>query len=242
MFFGNQIFRLDKVDSTNNFAANLIEKGICQNGAVILADEQTSGRGQRDTFWESQAHKNILCSYIYFPDNVSVENLEAFNYCLSIALVNCLKHFQIHAAIKWPNDILVNNKKIAGVLIENSLSVGKIKSMIFGIGLNVNQVDFHSTNATSMALVTKNEFDLSEVSSSLTQEFNHWISFADRNAPFIKQEYLKYFFGFQKLQRFKSSDHEFDGVIEGVNEHGELEINVSGELKSFKNKEISFLL
>jgi BirA family biotin operon repressor/biotin-[acetyl-CoA-carboxylase] ligase len=242
MFFGNQIFRLDKVDSTNNFAANLIEKGICQNGAVILADEQTSGRGQRDTFWESQAHKNILCSYIYFPDNVSVENLDAFNYCLSIALVNCLKHFQIPAAIKWPNDILVNNKKIAGVLIENSLSAGKIKSMIFGIGLNVNQVDFYSTNATSMALVTKNEFDLSEVSSSLTQEFNHWISFADRKAPFIKQEYLKHLFGLQKLQRFKLLDHEFDGVIEGVNEHGELEINVSGELKSFKNKEISFLL
>jgi len=114
MFFGNQIFRLDKVDSTNNFAANLIEKGICQNGAVILADEQTEGRGQRDTFWESLAHKNILCSYIYFPDNVSVENLEAFNYCLSIALVNCLKHFQIQATIKWPNDILVNNKKLQG--------------------------------------------------------------------------------------------------------------------------------
>ena len=242
MFFGNQIFRLDKVDSTNNFAANLIEKGICQNGAVILADEQTSGRGQRDTFWESHAHKNILCSYIYFPDNVSVGNLDAFNYCLSIALVTCLNRFQIHADIKWPNDILVNNKKIAGVLIENSLSAGKIKSMIFGIGLNVNQVDFHSPNATSMALVTKNEFNLSEVSSSLTQEFNHWISFADRKAPFIKQEYLKHLFGLQKLQRFKSLDHEFDGVIEGVNEHGELEINVSGELKSFKNKEISFLL
>ena len=242
MFFGNQIFRLDKVDSTNNFAANLIEKGICQNGAVILADEQTSGRGQRDTFWESKAHKNILCSYIYFPDNVSVDNLDAFNYCLSIALVNCLNRFQIHATIKWPNDILVYNKKIAGVLIENTLSAGKIKSMIFGIGLNVNQVDFNSPNATSMALVTQNEFDLLEVSSTLTQEFNHWISFADRKAPFIKQEYLKYFFGLQKVLRFKSSDHEFDGVSEGVNEHGELEINVSGELKSFKNKEISFLL
>ena len=176
MFFGSQIFRLDKVDSTNNFAANLIEKGICQNGAVILADEQTSGRGQRDTFWESQAHKNILCSYIYFPDNVSVENLEAFNYCLSIAL----------AANK--------------------------------------------------------EFELSEVSSSLTKEFNHWISFADRKAPFIKQEYLKHLFGLQKVLRFKSLDDEFDGVIEGVNVNGELEINVSGKVRSFKNKEISFLL
>ena len=242
MFFGSQIFRLDKVDSTNNFAANLIEKGICQNGAVILADEQTSGRGQRDTFWESQAHKNILCSYIYFPDNVSVENLEAFNYCLSIALVTCLNRFQIHADIKWPNDILVNSKKIAGVLIENSLSAGKIKSMIFGIGLNVNQLDFNSPGATSMALAANKKFELSEVSSSLTKEFNHWISFADRKAPFIKQEYLKHLFGLQKVLRFKSLDDEFDGVIEGVNVNGELEINVSGKVRSFKNKEISFLL
>ena len=64
MFFGSQFFHLDKVDSTNNFAANLIEKGLCQNGAVILADEQTLGRGQRDSLWESELNKNILCNFL----------------------------------------------------------------------------------------------------------------------------------------------------------------------------------
>jgi BirA family biotin operon repressor/biotin-[acetyl-CoA-carboxylase] ligase len=242
MFFGSQFFHLDKVDSTNNFAANLIEKGLCQNGAVILADEQTLGRGQRDSLWESESHKNILCSFVYFPDNVSVDKLEAYNYCLSIALVNCLKLFQIDAAIKWPNDILVNNKKIAGVLIENSLSAGKIKSMIFGVGLNVNQLNFNYSHATSMAVIADKVFDLSEVSSCLTQQFNHWISFVGNKTPLLKQQYTSNLFGLQKVLRFKTLLHELDGVIVGVNENGELEVNIEGNVRSFKNKEISFLL
>ena len=162
--------------------------------------------------------------------------------CLSISLIKCLNYFEIDAEIKWPNDILVDGKKISGILIENNVHAGKVKSMIFGIGLNVNQQSFLNLGATSMAIIRGAELSIDGVSIQLTKEFNHWISFADRKAPFIKQEYLKHLFGLQKLQRFKSLDHEFDGVIEGVNEHGELEINVSGELKSFKNKEISFLL
>ena len=75
MFFGSQIFRLDQVDSTNNFAANLIEQALCQNGTLVLADAQTDGKGQRGSLWESESGKNILCSYIFFPDKVSVDCL-----------------------------------------------------------------------------------------------------------------------------------------------------------------------
>jgi BirA family biotin operon repressor/biotin-[acetyl-CoA-carboxylase] ligase len=242
MFLGNQIFRLDKVDSTNNFAANLIEGQLCRNGALILADAQTAGKGQRGSLWESEPRKNLLCSYVYFPDNLSVDFLQEFNMCLSISLINCLKYFEIDAEIKWPNDIYVDGKKISGILIENNVRAGKLKSMVFGLGLNINQLSFLNLGATSMALIRGLEFSIDEVSLQLTKEFNHWISFVGDDHKTLKLEYLKWLYGLNKNHRFKSQDHEFEGGIVGVNDFGELEINVLGEKRTFKNKEISFLI
>ena len=242
MFLGNQIFRLDKVDSTNNFAANLIEEQLCRNGALILADTQTAGKGQRGSLWESEPGKNLLCSYVYFPDNLSVDFLQELNICLSISLIKCLKYFEIDAEIKWPNDILVDGKKISGILIENNVRAGKVKSMIFGIGLNINQQSFLNLGVTSMALIRSAEFSIDEVSLQLTKEFNHWISFVGGDHQTLKLVYLKQLYGLNKNHSFKSQDQEFEGVIVGVNDCGELEINMLGEIRTFKNKEISFLM
>lgn len=242
MFLGNQIFRLDKVDSTNNFAANLIEEQLCRNGALILADTQTAGKGQRGSLWESELGKNLLCSYVYFPDNLSVNFLQEFNMCLSISLIKCLNYFEIDAEIKWPNDILVDGKKISGILIENNVRAGKVKSMIFGIGLNINQQSFLNLGATSMALIRGAEFSIDEVSLQLTKEFNHWISFVGGDHQTLKLVYLNLLYGINTIHRFQSQDQEFEGIIVGVNDFGDLEINVLGEIRSFKNKEISFLM
>ena len=242
MFLGNQIFRLDKVDSTNNFAANLIEGQLCRNGALILADTQTTGKGQRGSLWESETGKNLLCSYVYFPDNLSVDFLQELNMCLSISLIKCLNYFEIDAEIKWPNDILVDGKKISGILIENNVRAGKVKSMIFGIGLNINQQSFLNLRATSMALIRGAEFSVDEVSLQLTKEFNHWISFVGGDHQALKLVYLNQLYGLNAIHRFQSQSQEFEGIIVGVNDFGDLEINILGEIRSFKNKEISFLM
>ena len=241
MFLGSQIFRLDKVDSTNNFAANLIEGQLCRNGALILADSQTAGKGQRGSLWESEPGKNLLCSYVYFPDNLSVDFLQEFNMCLSISLIKCLKYFEIDAEIKWPNDIFVDGEKISGILIENNVRAGKLKSMVFGLGLNINQQSFLNFGATSMALIREVEFSIEKVSLQLSKEFNHWISFVGSADQTLKLLYLKQLYGFKKNHRFKSQDEEFEGIIVDVNDRGELEINILGEIKAFKNKEISFV-
>ena len=242
MFLGNQIFRLDKVESTNNFAANLIEGRLCRNGALILADTQTTGKGQRGSLWESETGKNLLCSYVYFPDNLSVDFLQELNMCLSISLIKCLNYFEIDAEIKWPNDILVDGKKISGILIENNVRAGKVKSMIFGIGLNINQQSFLNLRATSMALIRGAEFSIDEVSLQLTKEFNHWISFVGGDHQALKLVYLNQLYGLNAIHRFQSQDQEFEGIIVGVNDFGDIEINILGEIRSFKNKEISFLM
>lgn len=241
MFFGSQIFRLNQVDSTNNFAANLIEQALCQNGTLVLADAQTKGKGQRDALWESESGKNILCSYIFFPDKVSVDCLEEYSWSISLALLHCLNYFGIESKIKWPNDILVKNLKIAGILIENNISEGKVKSMIIGIGLNVNQLDFTVVNAISMSQIKRKPFVIDEVSIILTKELNYWTSFVGKNNGLIKKDYLKHLFGFQTLGHFETLGQEFEGTIVGVSNRGDLEIDVKNEKKTFRNKEISFL-
>ena len=242
MLFGSQIFRLDSVESTNNFAAKLIEQRLCENGALILAGIQTSGKGQRDAIWESDSNKNILCSYVYFPDNMSVDSLAIFNCCFSLAVITALSQFGIDASIKWPNDILINNKKVAGILIENEISHGQIKSMIFGLGLNVNQLLFNNHLATSMAIVQETTYDLNEVSVTISKEINQWVSYIEINNSWIKTQYLNHLFGYQKLLRFKIWSGEVVGTINGVNDRGELEVELQGKVETFANKEISFLL
>jgi BirA family biotin operon repressor/biotin-[acetyl-CoA-carboxylase] ligase len=162
--------------------------------------------------------------------------------CLSISLINCLKYFEIDAEIKWPNDIYVHGKKISGILIENNVRAGKLKSMVFGLGLNINQLSFLNLGATSMALIRGLEFSIDEVSLQLTKEFNHWIAFVGSDHQRLKLVYLEQLYGLKKNHRFKSEDQEFEGIIVGVNDRGELEINILGEIKTFKNKEISFLM
>lgn len=242
MLFGSQIFRLDNVESTNNFAAKLIEQRLCENGALILADIQTAGKGQRDAIWESDANKNLLCSYVYFPDNMSVDSLALYNCCFSLAVITALSQFGIDATIKWPNDILIKNKKVAGILIENEISQEQIKSMIFGLGLNVNQLSFNYHLATSMAIVQETSYDLKEVSVSITNEFNHWVSFIKKNSSWLKTQYLNHLYGYQKLLRFKILSGEVEGTITGVNDRGELEVELQGKVETFRNKELSFLL
>jgi BirA family biotin operon repressor/biotin-[acetyl-CoA-carboxylase] ligase len=113
--FGKEIIHLSDIDSTNNFAAKLLSQNLCQNGAVIMADVQTQGKGQRGNIWLSESGKNLLCSFVFKPDNLSVENQRALTWVTSLSLLQTLRKFNIEAQIKWPNDLLVGGKKIAGI-------------------------------------------------------------------------------------------------------------------------------
>jgi BirA family biotin operon repressor/biotin-[acetyl-CoA-carboxylase] ligase len=241
MFFGNDIFRLDRVDSTNNFAANLISSQLCQNGTAILAEEQTAGRGQRDQIWESEPNRNLLCSYILFPDNVSVDMLPYYNWMLSLALLETLKFFNIDAKIKWPNDVFVERKKICGVLLENQISDGLIKSMILGVGLNVNQIEFKYDNATSLKLQTQRDFEIEEVFKVLNVSLNKWIVLLFTHPEVIKEQYLKELYLLNTNAKFKIEGRVVIGSIKSVNHLGQLLLSIDGEEKLFNHKEVEFI-
>ena len=138
---GRKIVRLESVDSTNNYTANLIKSGELVHGSVIMAVEQTNGRGQMGAEWLVKPGENLTFSIFLDNVNLSVDNQFFLTRLVSVSLIDFLANFNIPAMIKWPNDLFVNDKKIAGVLIENNVSGSFIQKSIIGIGLNVNECE-----------------------------------------------------------------------------------------------------
>ncbi|HPH88516.1 MAG TPA: biotin--[acetyl-CoA-carboxylase] ligase, partial [Chitinophagales bacterium] len=147
---------LPSVDSTNTYAKSLIAKSSPIDGTVILADEQFAGRGQSGNVWQSEAGKNLTFSIIYQTSFLLATEQFYLNMAVSLGIWSMVnsklsieknKELTIHDSrfttkIKWPNDIYVNNQKIAGILIENTISGMHLKHSVIGVGLNVNQEQF----------------------------------------------------------------------------------------------------
>ena len=182
---GKSIKIFEELDSTNNFvkmnASNL------DNGAIIVAEMQTKGRGQRDNTWISK--KGNLYFSIILKEGVQRDNVFKHIVQSSLAIIETLNHFKIDAMIKYPNDCLVDNKKISGVLIE-SLGSKKIDYIVIGIGLNVNQVIFDelSNKATSMKLKLERDIEVRNVLQILIKKYNEILEI---NYNDLFDEYLK---------------------------------------------------
>lgn len=238
--FGKEIIHLSEIDSTNNFAAKLLSENLCQNGSVIMADVQTQGKGQRGNIWLSESGKNLLSSFIFKSDNLSVDRQATLTWATSLSLIETLRKFNIEAQVKWPNDIVVAGKKIAGILIENQLQGSKINCSIIGIGVNLNQTSFENLNATSLLLETKKTVEPKSFLTSLAQEMNLLFQF-DNNSDLLKKEYENNLFQMNELKRYIDENGEFYGKIIGTSDEGKLIIEKSNKIETYGMKEVVFL-
>lgn len=240
---GNKIIQLDVVDSTNNFTANLLKSGELVHGTVILADEQTAGKGQRGSTWLSEGGSNVIMSVFVEHDNLTVENQDAINHWVSLSILSLLKKYNISAQVKWPNDILVDGKKISGVLIENQLSNAVLRSSIIGIGLNVNQHDFGDLPATSIRMSTGQFHLVKEIAFQLISALNESKgSLNNENRTELKERYHQNLWKIGERVQFFENDELISGTLIGTNAQGLLQINVNGEIRIFDLKQIKFVL
>ena len=243
MQIGRKIIRLESVDSTNNYIANLLKERILEDGTVILADEQFAGRGQRDAEWLTLPGENLTFSFFLGSVNLSVQNQFYLTCVVSISLVQLLNKYGLKAKIKWPNDIYIDQKKIAGVLIENQLSSSSIKTSIIGIGLNVNQIVFDGFSATSVFAETETRNAPMDVIYSFIELFNsNWGGFSERMLPEIKSAYLAHLFQLNELKMYEDENGMFEGTIIDVLDSGHLVVDRTGLKKQYELKEISFKL
>ena len=241
-----QIIKLATVDSTNNYVAKLVKKTKVSFGTVILADFQSNGMGQRENSWHSEKGKNLLFS-IYFDSSFLTTNTVFY---LSKTIAISLRGFIFNITgknvlIKWPNDILVNKKKIAGVLIENQLRNNEICSSIIGIGLNVNQTKFSDNIlASSMRVLTHREYDLISLLEIFLNVFNSNMSILkEKKFKTIDAQYHKNLFNYNKWSLYKEKDVVFKAKLSSVNSKGLLELDLeNGTSKSYDFQKVSQLI
>ena len=242
MEIGRKIIHLNSVDSTSNYTANLIKKGEIDHGTVIMADDQFSGRGQRDAKWLVKSGENLTFSVFVDNVNLSVDEQFYINEMVSLILVRFLEKLGLKSKIKWPNDIYVNGKKIAGVLIENQIAGSTIKSCIIGIGININQIEFEGFTATSTYLDDGILRKLKEALFVFIHTFNSfWKDFSDENRKQTRSDYLEKIYRLNEVAEFEDKSGKFFGQITDVLNSGELVIEREGLIKSYNLKEIIFL-
>ncbi len=242
-----KIIKLKKIDSTNNFAKLLFEyfKPEELDRTVIYAQEQTNGRGTGNNKWISEPGKNLTFSIIYIPKNLPLDQIFFLSKTVSCGIVDFLKMLDIDAKIKWPNDIYVNDKKICGILIENSILGHRVHYSITGIGLNVNQTSFpNGLNATSIKLTLNQEIDLTWALDQLLGKIFHWLDTLEQNKfDQIDKFYLKHLYLLGKKASFRLDGHTLNAKIIGVDSFGRLILQTQDNqaYQTFNQKQIQLL-
>ena len=240
MFTDNNII-LKQGGSTNSYALELKSTAVFKEGLVVTADFQTGGKGQRGKEWESSRGENLLLSAV-IESNISIDNQFDLNILSSLAVMDCLKSYDIDSQIKWPNDILVNKCKIAGILIQNLISKNRITHAVIGIGLNINQIEFTKfyPSATSIQKELGATINISDVKDSVLNALQLRLENYRLNSD-LKEEYLSNLFQKDKVATFESNNQKFMGIIRGVTKSGLLQIETENSLKEFNLQEVKML-
>ncbi len=242
---GHQIIRLQDVDSTNNYAANLVNTPFAPDGTVILAHNQFGGKGQRGASWQVEGGLSLTFSVIIYPKNTLVTDQFDMSMLTALAVAKTVSTLcPAKVAIKWPNDILIEDKKVAGILIENNISGNKISNTIIGIGLNVNQLDFPGLpNATSLAIELGDLLDRDEVLFKVLNRLDYFYQvYLSQGRNSISERYHDMLYRKGLSSQFLVSNQLVKGKILGVKQNGLIEIEISsGQIKSFDLKEIQLV-
>jgi BirA family transcriptional regulator, biotin operon repressor / biotin---[acetyl-CoA-carboxylase] ligase len=240
------LIKLDATDSTNDYLKSLSSKNVLENFTIITAQSQNKGRGQMGASWISEAGKNLIMSVLIKDILKNADEIFHLNVAVTLAIIQSLAECNLPIlSIKWPNDIMSDNKKVCGILIENSFKHdSKIESVV-GIGLNVNQKSFDNLpKASSMASIMEKEFDLDTILENIVfhikQNCNLIIS---NDSEKLWNDFHSYLFKIKVPMPFEDANqNRFMGIIQGVTNDGKLEILLEDEsVKAFRIKEIQLL-
>jgi len=240
---GQQIIQLHEVDSTNNYAAKLLSEGKLAHGTVILAEHQTAGRGQRGRSWQSVGSKQFTGTFFLKTDFLSVDHLCYLNMGIALSVRAMVQTFtRKKVTIKWPNDIFIENHKIAGILIETNWKNGRVEGAIVGIGVNVSPVQSVGY-ATSLEEVSGKSPEILTILDSLTEkltEFYHYLQQADFD--YLKSAYESFLW--KKDEEITLEERQnpipFQGIIRGVDQIGNLLVEKDGIVTVYHNQELNF--
>lgn len=245
IYIGRNRIHYSEIDSTNDELKRLFSEGKLEHGTLLTADFQSGGKGQMGEGWVSAKGKNFLGTFFLKP-KLDLSEMFLLNMVMSLAVRETISELiKDPVEIKWPNDIVVNGKKIAGILIENKLKREGLSGVFLGLGLNVNQKNFpkFKRKATSIISEIGAEFDRESLIVLLNQNIQQFYSlykskgYETINFLYHKELYLKgieHAFAVGKDTRYLT--------LQSVNKNGDLQLfNQFGKIEEFGLKQIDFL-
>jgi len=221
------MIKLDAIDSTNSYLKKLLLKENINDFTVVVSKHQTNGRGRNGNLWANKPSLNLAFSVYKRFINFSVNEKFMLNILSSISVYEVLKKYKLNnLTIKWPNDIMTENKKIAGILIENSVRGNKINHSVIGVGININQSQFLDLpNATSVFLESGKKHSVEKIAVELKDAFKkNFTNFEIRETELIE------FYNSVLFKRNVTTDFttvnakKIQGTIIGVNKEGILSL------------------
>tara|TARA_S200000501_G_C20623190_1_gene655520 strand:+ start:91 stop:846 length:756 start_codon:yes stop_codon:yes gene_type:complete len=244
LFVGKNCFKLDEISSTNDWLMTRISNQKFHEGTVAFASVQTNGKGQRGSQWFSQPYKSLTFSVLLKPSFLSPIHAFDLSICVALALSDSLNKLRSGFKIKWPNDIYFEDKKIAGVLIENQMNRFVYQNAVVGIGLNVNQLHFDElSNAISLKQIIGIEFPVEKVMEHICESLEaRYLMLRSGHFKDLKNAYMSNLYGLNKLQSFMVDNKKLNGKIIDVLRNGFLQIELmDGKIRDYDIKEIKFL-
>ena len=241
---------LPVVDSTNSYLrcerGNLLEEAGDAKVVAVYAGKQTAGRGQRGNVWYSKDGENLLLSLLVRPRCLPVKGQFLLSQAVALAVNEAMHACGVDSVIKWPNDIYVGNRKVAGILVELDYEGGMVESAIVGVGVNVNQTEFPVMDKVpvSVSMLTGRTFDVGEVLDILLSSFMHYYDMLEQGgSSVIEVEYREKLLGFGTAMRYKDAGSVFEAVITDVQGDGALSLcRHDGTVSRYYFKEVELLL
>ncbi|MFO7923289.1 MAG: biotin--[acetyl-CoA-carboxylase] ligase [Bacteroidales bacterium] len=242
---GKEILKFSSLDSTNDHCRKIAGTSAIDEGTVVWADKQLMGRGQGSNTWESESGQNLTFSIVLYPRFLEASDQFYLSMVASLGLTDFLKEFMKNIYIKWPNDIYAGDRKIAGILIENSVMENRIDNSILGIGININQDSFpkYIPNPVSLKQITGYRAEPGECLEKICRYTDHWYAMLQKEEKTkIKNRYTKHLYGLDQLNRYRKGETIFKAYIRGVDNFGRLALeDDKGETRYFGLKEVEFL-
>ncbi len=241
-----RVVKLDSLESTNDYVSGLLKEKKPEEGSIYSSLFQSAGKGIGQNKWESEKGKNLLFSLILYPSFLPVEDQFLISKAVSLGIANYIQAKTNNIKIKWPNDIYYKEKKIAGILIENSIKGSNLNSSIIGIGFNLNQAEFESDtpNPVSLHQITNKTYSIDQ---ELVKIRTNIRFFYDKlkagKFEEISREYLKCLYRFNEVHEFKTGKEIFKAQITGINKYGHLQLTTeSNEKREYGFKETEFVI
>ena len=242
------VIYIPRTDSTNREMFRLIEKNPPPEGTIIWSEEQYSGKGLGKAVWESERGMNITASYLFYPEFIEPENQFDLNKAISLGVYDAIKSIlqtNFHVWIKWPNDILVDDKKIAGILTENIIQGSEIKYTVAGVGINANQTEFSNFPRTpaSLKLLTGTNYNIPECIDILFYNLeNRYLMLKNGLKKQLNHDYLNKLYKYGKKANYRANDKTFTATIYGVDKYGKLLLeNQDGKIEAYDFKEVELI-